>query len=625
MASHYWRSLQQARLSRRQVLAAAGAGAAAAGVLAATRGGSLLRAPTATAASEKGYGGRFQVSLPFQIDTLDPHTSVALGSTYVPRIYNTLVAQSQVDPDTIFFDLAQTMERPDENTWVFGIRPGVKIAPNNMDVPQRNMDAHDAYESFERVRTLDFATGAAFARDWIESHEASADGRTYTIRTPQPYAWFLQRLGSPFTTIPPRELLRGDTNRMRTAAVGGGPFAGSYLNGHLSLNRNQNYYRTDPNNSDAQLPYLDGMDGIPIFDRNSRRNAFLLQQIYQYTARDSVEADQLLNQANVYQGAVEPVFTFISVTMNVKRPPFDDPRIRKAMMHAINRQQYIDLIYAGDARANGLVHWPTGAYALPDEELEELQAFNPELSRTLIQEAGFEPPLEINVMFPANSTIEEHSSHLPIFLQQMEDAGFEVRQDPMDFITWLVNYTNTDYDCSLALNQIYETPETPLDFQHSNGPAGDGLFSHGLQDEAIDAAIDAAKAVTDPQALVDAIHQLQRDIYEAGPTFLPIVSPFSRTLYWNFVKNIPQGLGSAGLFQSDWWLGPEVRGPSGDANCDDDIDAIDASLVLQQSAGLLPALACPTNADVNHDGQVDARDAALILQHNAGLLPELPS
>ena len=129
----------------------------------------------------------------------------------------------------------------------------------------------------------------------------------------------------------------------------------------------------------------------------------------------------------------------------------------------------------------------------------------------------------------------------------------------------------------------------------------------------------------DDEELVDAIHQLQRDIYEAGPTYLPIVSPFNRTLYWNFVKNIPQGLGTLDRFINDWWLGPEVRGPSGDANGDGDVDALDASLVLQQSAGLLPALACPTNADVNHDGQLDARDAALLLQHDAGLLPELPS
>ncbi len=91
------------------------------------------------------------------------------------------------------------------------------------------------------------------------------------------------------------------------------------------------------------------------------------------------------------------------------------------------------------------------------------------------------------------------------------------------------------------------------------------------------------------------------------------------------MKNIPQGLGAYGAFINDWWIGPEVRGPSGDANHDGDVDAIDASLVLQQSAGLLPSLACPANADVNHDGLIDSRDAALILQHDAGLLPELPS
>ena len=112
MASRYWRSLRQARLSRRQVLAAAGIGAAAAGMLAATGGGSLLRAPTATAASAKGYGGRFQVSLPFAINTLDPHTSIALGSTYVPRIYNTLVSRSQVNRSALFYDLASSLESP---------------------------------------------------------------------------------------------------------------------------------------------------------------------------------------------------------------------------------------------------------------------------------------------------------------------------------------------------------------------------------------------------------------------------------------------------------------------------------------------------------------------------------
>ena len=223
-------------------------------------------------------------------------------------------------------------------------------------------------------------------------------------------------------------------------------------------------------------------------------------------------------------------------------------------MHAINRQQYIDLVYNGDARANGLVHWPTGAYALPEEELEELQGFDPELSRQLLQDAGLDLPVPITVMFPANSTIEEHSSHLPIFLEQMAAAGFEVQQDAQDFNTWLDNYTNKNYDASLALNQVYETPEIPLDFHHSAGPAGDDIYSNGLQDPEVDAAIEEAKTITEPDELVEAIHEVQRLIYDKGPCFLPIVSPFSRTLYWNFVKNIPSGLGSTGLLINTWWL-----------------------------------------------------------------------
>jgi alpha-tubulin suppressor-like RCC1 family protein len=65
-------------------------------------------------------------------------------------------------------------------------------------------------------------------------------------------------------------------------------------------------------------------------------------------------------------------------------------------------------------------------------------------------------------------------------------------------------------------------------------------------------------------------------------------------------------------------------GLNGDVNCDENVNSIDAALVLQLGAGLLPSLECGEAADVNHDGSVNAIDAALILQHTAGLLPVLP-
>jgi len=59
-------------------------------------------------------------------------------------------------------------------------------------------------------------------------------------------------------------------------------------------------------------------------------------------------------------------------------------------------------------------------------------------------------------------------------------------------------------------------------------------------------------------------------------------------------------------------------------NCDGVVDAIDAALVLQFSAGLIAPLPCFGDADVNQDGNIDPIDATLILQYVAGLLPALP-
>ena len=543
------------------MLAATGAGAAGLALAAACGDSGGDAGPDGTGEPDVGvprYGGRYQQGSNVNIDTLDPHVSIAGGVAFFPRMYNLLVRQSSLKPEFVYNDLAESYEQPDETTWIFSIRPGVKVAPNDLGVPERDINAIDAYESFERIINLDQANAAVFVNEWFASHEASADGMTYTITTPSPYAWFLFRIGSFTSMIPPRELLAGDVEQLRTAGAGGGPFSvpiGGYTEGEsLVLNKNPNYYRTDPNNNNAQLPYIDGMDVKILTDRATLRTAFLDQQIHVYGAENKAEADGLLAGHDVYQASSDPTFTFISVTINVEREPFDNPNIRKAIMHAIDRQQYVDLVYGGDAQANGIVHWPTGAYALPPQELDELQKFDPELSKQLLREAGVEVPYKVKVMFPANSSIEEHSTHLPIFLEQMTAAGFEVEQDPQDFGTWLDNYREKNYDVSLSPNQVYENPETPLNFHHSAGPAGDNIFASGLADPTIDAEIDRVKTITDSEDLVQAIHDLQRQIYEAGPMFLPIVSPFSRTLYWNFVKNIPGGLGATGLLLNDWWL-----------------------------------------------------------------------
>ncbi len=93
-----------------------------------------------------------------------------------------------------------------------------------------------------------------------------------------------------------------------------------------------------------------------------------------------------------------------------------------------------------------------------------------------------------------------------------------------------------------------------MDWQHSKGPAGSEVYGTGLQDPEVDAALERAKTLTDPDEIVEEYHRLQRMIYEKGPVFLPLVSPYSRSLYWNFVKGVPQGLSTAGNYVNTLWL-----------------------------------------------------------------------
>ncbi len=56
----------------------------------------------------------------------------------------------------------------------------------------------------------------------------------------------------------------------------------------------------------------------------------------------------------------------------------------------------------------------------------------------------------------------------------------------------------------------------------------------------------------------------------------------------------------------------------GDADCNGEVNSIDATYVLQYDALLIDLIPCPDNADMNGDGAINALDAVLILQHSAG-------
>ncbi|MDP9236847.1 MAG: ABC transporter substrate-binding protein [Chloroflexota bacterium] len=575
MAGSYWDKITAQRVSRRRVLQSAGVAGVAAGAVAivgcssSSGGGKTPGATTAPKTSPtpstKGpeilnplsppkAGGRYQTYGTANFDTFDPHLGIAGSTAYFPRVYNVLVNQSAQKPDFFVFDLAESYENPDELTWTFKIRPGVKIGPNDLGVPERDLTGEDVVATFDRIKNEPKANNGAFVKEFVAS--VTATGNTVTIKTTSPYAWFLNRVGNFVNAIPPKELLADATNveKMRNKSAGGGPFrVVSATEGEgAKIDKNPSYYRKDADNANAALPYFDGFDVRLIQDRVGQRTAFNGGQLDQYSAETKAEADELAKNTQ-YFISKDPTNSFISVTMHPEKDPFTDNRARRAVALAINRKQYVDIVYQGDAKANGLVHWSAGegTYAFTEDELKTEQPFDLAEAKKLVSAMS---GLKVKLMMPANYPGAQHDKHLPIFLNQMAAADIQIEQDPQDFTTWLGNYRTLNYVLCLSLNVVYETPETPLNFHTAKGPQGDRAYAVGLNDPAIEEAVLKTKTTLEFEALKKAVRDAQKVIYSKDPAFFPLVTPYGYTAYSKKVHNVPGGIGLTGLLLSTPWI-----------------------------------------------------------------------
>jgi peptide/nickel transport system substrate-binding protein len=558
----YWMKLQRARISRRRALAGASAGAVGLALAAACNDDGGDPDPVdGNGNGDEGTpvaGGTYRNAITGDWGTIDPLESVAFGPGILAKIYNFLVYRSTLKPDVVVMDLVESFEQPDDATYVFTLRTDRMIAPNSLGVPERAMDAEDCVAWLDASVANAAAVSQRWTELWLGPYEATSPTE-FRMQTSQPYAYLLNTMNTPVGgMIPPREMLELS---MEAQAAGAGPYMiqeGSFAEtGGVILVKNPNGTYTDPDNNNAPIPYIETINTSRISDRQPRRTAFIDEQIDAYDPETLAEVEQLQQQFPNMSVIEDPAFTFIAFTMNPTKEPWTNDQVRMAANFALNRQEYVDVIVAGAGQPNGLVSWTLGDYALPPEELEELQPHDPERARQMIEEAGLSTPLSINVIYPANSDIQFHNKHLPIWLEQMRAAGFEINEDAQEFGTWLTSYTDVNYDASLSLNQVYETPEVPLDFHTSEGPTSNGAFAIGVGSiyPEIDEAVADTKATIDPAEQVSKVQEAQRLIYERGPAYLPIFSWTDYTVRHEYAKGFPEGLGAAvELFTNSQWL-----------------------------------------------------------------------
>src|SRR3989454_12715603 len=348
-------------LERRDVLKLGGAALAAATV--ASAGGVGLLASEPAGAQTPKRGGTLRLALQSDpVTGFDPHQTISF-LTMIPLSfsYSRLVkvkAGPAVKPMTypIEPDLAESWTQPNDTTYVFKLKKGVRWHPKP-PVNGRELTAEDVTYTYERFLSITGNPNKPVL-EYIDRIEA-VDQYTVKFTLTEPNAWFLDLLASTSTWIIARECVKkfGDLKKVESV-VGTGPWMLERWEPNVKL-----VYVRNPNYFLPGLPYADGVEVIIDKDPSSRLATWLGGKTdfgpeYQHAVR-WLDLPLAKQRKPGLQTAEYTWFTSGATGFKLANPPLGDIRVRRALSRARNNPQG----YQSPALSPG--HWTPHPAAPP--------------------------------------------------------------------------------------------------------------------------------------------------------------------------------------------------------------------------------------------------------------------
>jgi ABC-type transport system substrate-binding protein len=422
-------------------------------------------------------------------------------------------------------DLAASWDQPDDLTYVFKLRPGVKcqnIAPVN----GREVVADDILWSFRRQ--IDAKVNATYLAN-VAKMEAP-DKATFKVTVGQPDADFLVNLASIFCKVVPHEVVDQKGDMKEGPVIGSGPWIVNQWNpGQLTrLVRNPDHYI-------KERPYLDTFEWYRIGDPATVLSGFRSKNLdIAQTGVTKKDADAITAQDPSVQVDISTSGTRFEIALKSNKPPFDNPKVRQALFKAIDRDEIIKTVFDG-LGGKGTGFLPTGPnQELPEAELAQLYKPDPDGAKRLLAEAGVSN-LEVDFVvadFLAGLVVQTGE----LVQAQLKRVGITTRIRVMDGATFIAQVRTPpgDYTMYLGLQGSNQSFNAEVRSRiHSKG----ALFTTGLVDPELDAMIDRqATMVKDPQGRGRIIQDINRRIIQDA-ALVQLVQGGGVTLRHKYVQN----------------------------------------------------------------------------------------
>lgn len=399
-------------------------------------------------------------------------------------------------------DLAENWNvSPDGKTYTFHLRKGVKWHKNHGELTSQDVKA-----SFEWIRKKENAS--PFLADFsnVEKIE-TPDPYTVTIqmKNPQPSfsaAVLAYRPG----LIMKQEVVEKSGKEYNANAIGTGPYRlEQWIPGdRIVLRANPEYF--------GEKPKTEKVTFLLIKEEATFEAALEKGDVdIGYTEDGTVGGRLARNKSLKAQTIAGPRTWYLQ--FNLKKQPFQNPRVRQAIWWALNKDELVEGVFGGAALATDtlLNTWVFGR--LEERPYKQDQA----KAKELLKQAGLEGGLKTTLHTYTTATAPDQAA---IIKEHLAKVGIEVDIKVVEWANLTQIRRGGNFEISLQpqlrldsdqyFTQLLHSSSSP--YPNSGGYAG------------LDGLIDRARTEMDDAKRKDLYYQIQRQVHQDVPV-IPLVHP----------------------------------------------------------------------------------------------------
>ena len=459
----------------------------------------------------------------------------ATNSTIMPfmAVFNNLVMfdprEKRNSADKIVPDLAESWSwNADETKLTFKLRSGVKW--------------HDGkpFSANDVKCTWDALTGKADEKSdlirknprkiwYINLKEVTVGSDTeVTFHLGRPQPSFLSILAAGYSPV---YACHANGRDMRSMPIGTGPFKVVEFkrNESIKLVRNPDYWNKG-------LPYLDAIEYRIVLNRSTRVLAFVAGEL-DLTFDADITFPLLKDVKNQAPHAVceaRTVNVSSNLIVNRDAPPFDNPKLRDALVLMLDRKSFNDILSQGnDVVGAAMLPPPSGVWGIPPDELAKLPGYGPDIeknraeARKIMEGLGYSAakPLKVKV---STRNIAVYRDPAVILIDQLKTIHIDAELETIDTTVWHTKVTRKDYAIGLNLTGLgIDDPD--VNFYENYHSKSDRNYT-GYNNPEVEKLIEAQSAERDRAKRLKIVGEIERLLVKDGAR--PIISHGAANTCW---------------------------------------------------------------------------------------------